>query len=123
MKKIKNFHGYLSLICLLIIDLLIFLVPKNYDYNIQFWVAFVFIQLPFVGYSMTKFLVNNLLLSDSIYYTFLIYIISMILNGLVAFLTPFLEMTFIVLLVFNLVITMVIAGIVIFEILKNNSNN
>ena len=44
----------------------------------------------------------------------------MILNGLVAFLTPYLEFTFIVLLVFNLVITMVIAGIVVFEIVKNN---
>ena len=76
MKKIKDFHGYLNLICLLIIDLLIFLVPKNYDYNIQFWIGFVFIQLPFVGYSLTKFLVNNLLLSESIHYAFLIYIIS-----------------------------------------------
>ena len=120
MKKIKDFHGYLNLICLLIIDLLIFLVPKNYDYNIQFWIGFVFIQLPFVGYSLTKFLVNDLLLSESIHYAFLIYIISMILNGLVAFLTPYLEFTFIVLLVFNLVITMVIAGIVVFEIVKNN---
>ena len=76
--------------------------------------------MPFVGYSLTKFLVNDLLLSESIHYTFLIYIISMILNGLVAFLTPYLEFTFIVLLVFNLVITMVIAGIVVFEIVKNN---
>lgn len=123
MKKIENYLGYISFICLIIIDLLIFLIPSNKSYTVQFWTGFVFVQTPFLGYSFIKICFKELFINNTIECIFLVYVIAMILNGLVAFLTPYLEKTFIALLLGNIFITLIVSLMVAFELFKIVKNN
>ena len=123
MQKIKNYFGYMCFIILVIIDLLVFLIPKSYDFNVQFWTGFVFIQISFLGYSFLKYFFNEVFNQNVIDCIFFIYIVCMVLSGLVAFLTPYMEITYLVLLLSNILISVLVGFMIFIEIYKYYKNN
>lgn len=115
MKNIKKYYGHLVLSALLIIDIIIFLVSDTFSWNAQFWVGFIFIQIPFIGLGIIKLFTKDLFGKNVIDCIFLVYIVAMIFNGLVAFLLPYYKNTFNVLLIVNIIITLLMTGMVVFE--------
>lgn len=108
MKSNKKYTAIIAFIILAAIDAVTFILTKTGQYDPQFWMGFVFIQVAFLAYILTKIFVKDeteergIRPLDTVLF---LNIIVMILMGLVAYLAPYKKNVFTTLMVFYIIIT------------------
>lgn len=108
MKTNKKYAAIIAFIILAAIDAVTLILTKTGQYDPQFWMGFVFIQVSFLGYILTKLFVKDDIEARGIRpldTVLFLNIVIMLLMGLVAYLAPYKTNVFTTLLVFYIIIT------------------